>query len=41
MAVALQCGVPPDVWLDDTRALFTAVELLKEQADEAKRAGRG
>ena len=37
MGVALQSGVPPAVWLDDLRALFTAVELLDEIATEARR----
>jgi hypothetical protein len=41
VSVALQSGVPADVWLDDTRALFTAVELLTEQAEEMKRARHG
>jgi hypothetical protein len=39
VAVALRSGVPADVWIDDPRALFTAVELLRE-ADEEMARGR-
>jgi hypothetical protein len=35
--VALRSGVAADVWIDDPRALFTAVELLREADEEAKR----
>jgi len=38
--VAIASGVAPDVWIDHPRALFTAAELLNEQAREAKRRGR-
>ena len=37
MAVALRSGVAADVWIDDPRALFTAVELLHEHDEEVKR----
>jgi hypothetical protein len=39
VGVALASGVAAHIWLDDTRALFTAVELLNEQAEEMKRHG--
>ena len=30
MSVALRSGIPADAWLEDTRALFTAVDLYDE-----------
>jgi hypothetical protein len=30
VALAIRTGVPPDAWLEDTRALVTAVELFNE-----------
>ena len=30
MAVALRSGIPADVWLDDTNALVTAVDIYDE-----------
>jgi hypothetical protein len=29
--VALRSGVAPDVWLEDSRALMTAAQLLEEE----------
>jgi hypothetical protein len=40
VALAIESGVPPSVWLDDTRAMATAVELLDERAEEIERARR-
>lgn len=36
MALSIRTGVAPDFWLEDTRALVTAVELLNE-ADRKRR----
>jgi hypothetical protein len=35
--VALRSGVPHDVWLDDTRALMTALDVLAEADRQAAR----
>jgi hypothetical protein len=35
VAVAIQSGVAPEVWLDNPRQLFTALELI-EEANEAR-----
>jgi hypothetical protein len=37
VAVALRSGVAADVWIEDPRALFTAVELLAEADREVSR----
>jgi hypothetical protein len=31
VAVAVATGVPPEHWIDDTRALATAIGILNEQ----------
>jgi hypothetical protein len=40
VAVALQSGVAPGVWLDDPRALYTAAELINDAHAEMSRHGR-
>lgn len=37
MIVAIRTGVAPDVWLDDTRALVTAAQLLEDADRKARR----
>jgi hypothetical protein len=37
VAVAIHTGVAPDVWLANTRALATAVELIDEANRRARR----
>jgi hypothetical protein len=39
VALSIRTGVAHDVWLEDTRALVTAVELIGE-ADRQARSGR-
>jgi hypothetical protein len=39
VVVAIRTGVGPDVWLADTRALTTAVDILNEQ-DRRERSAR-
>jgi hypothetical protein len=38
VAVAVETGVPHTVWLDDPRALATAVEVLQERAEKMAKA---
>ena len=38
MALAIETGVPHTVWLDDPRAMTTAVLLLEQRAERLKRA---
>jgi hypothetical protein len=40
VALAVETGIAPQVWLDDPRAMVTAVEVLEERAAELKRKGR-
>lgn len=39
MIVAMRTGVGPAEWLDDPRALMTALELLAEADADARRKG--
>ena len=39
MVVALRSGVAPEVWLEDPRALFTALTLLEAADEQARRRG--
>ena len=40
MALSIRTGVSHDVWLSDTRALATAVELIAEADRAARSRGR-
>jgi hypothetical protein len=37
VALAIHTGVSHETWLDDPRAMFTAVELLEEAKRNARR----
>ena len=39
MALAVETGVPHTVWLDDVRAMATAVRYLEERAEQLRRRG--
>jgi hypothetical protein len=40
VALAVETGVPADLWLADPRAMFTAAELVEHRNEKAKQAGR-
>jgi hypothetical protein len=40
VVVAIRTGVSPAVWLEDTRALFTACEVIADADARARRRGR-
>jgi hypothetical protein len=37
VALAIETGIPAREWLEDPRAMVTAVELLEERAERMKR----
>ena len=39
MILAVETGVSAREWLDDPRAMFTAVRYLEERAERSKRKG--
>jgi hypothetical protein len=37
VAVAIHTGVAPDVWIDNPRQMFTALDLIEEMNEQARR----